>query len=59
VVVILGGLGSFSGALLAALLIGITQSLMSMLWPGGAHLMIYGVMTMILAFRPTGLMGRA
>lgn len=59
VVVILGGLGSFSGALLAALLIGITQSLMSMIWPGGAHLMIYGVMTMILAFRPAGLMGRA
>ncbi|TQF42584.1 ABC transporter permease [Bradyrhizobium sp. UNPF46] len=59
VVVILGGLGSFSGALLAALLIGITQSLMSMIWPGGAHLMIYGVMTMILAFRPTGLMGRS
>lgn len=59
VVVILGGLGSFSGALVAALLIGITQSVMSMIWPAGAHLMIYGVMTMILAFRPTGLMGRS
>jgi branched-chain amino acid transport system permease protein len=59
VVVILGGLGSFSGALLAALLIGITQSVMSMIWPAGAQLMIYGVMTMILAFRPAGLMGRS
>jgi branched-chain amino acid transport system permease protein len=59
VVVILGGLGSFSGALLAALVIGLTQSIMSMIWPGGAHLMIYGVMTLILAFRPAGLMGRS
>jgi branched-chain amino acid transport system permease protein len=58
VVVILGGLGSFTGALLAALVIGITQSTMSMIWPGGAYLMIYGVMTIILALRPAGLMGR-
>ena len=59
VVVILGGLGSFSGALVAALLIGITQSMMSMIWPAGAQLMIYGVMTYDIGVSTGRPMGRS
>jgi len=58
VVVVVGGLGSFSGALVGALLIGIVQSLMSTLWPEGARLMIYVAMAAVLLLRPHGLLGR-
>lgn len=58
VVVVIGGMGSFSGALLGGLLVGIVQSVMSTLWPQGASLMIYVAMGMILLLRPDGLMGR-
>ena len=59
VVVVVGGMGSFSGALLGGLLVGIVQSVMSTLWPQGASLMIYVAMAMVLLLRPDGLMGRS
>lgn len=59
VVVVVGGLGSFSGALVGGLLIGIVQSLMSTVWPEGASLMIYVAMAAVLLLRPNGLLGRA
>lgn len=58
VVVVIGGLGSFGGALAGGLLIGVTQSLMSTLWPPGASLMIYVAMAAVLLLRPHGLLGR-
>jgi branched-chain amino acid transport system permease protein len=59
VVVVVGGIGSFTGALFGGLLIGIVQSLASSLWPEGARLMIYGAMALVLLVRPAGLMGRS
>lgn len=59
VVVVVGGIGSFTGALLGGILIGVVQSVMSSLWPEGARLMIYGAMALVLLVRPAGLMGRA
>jgi len=59
VVVVVGGIGSFAGALLGGLLIGVVQSVMSSVWPEGARLMIYGAMALVLLARPAGLMGRA
>ena len=58
VVVVVGGLGSFGGALLGGLLIGVVQSVMSTLWPEGARLMIYIAMAAVLLLRPHGLLGR-
>jgi len=58
VIVVVGGLGSFSGALVGGLLIGIVQSMMSTLWPEGARLMIYIAMAAVLLLRPHGLLGR-
>ncbi|MPM22458.1 High-affinity branched-chain amino acid transport system permease protein LivH [bioreactor metagenome] len=58
VVVVVGGLGSFSGALVGGLLIGIVQSLMTTIWPPGASLMIYVAMAAVLLLRPNGLLGR-
>ncbi len=59
VVVVIGGIGSFSGALVAALLIGVVQSLMTALWSSGANIMIYVAMTAVILLMPRGLMGRA
>lgn len=58
VVVVIGGMGSYSGALVAGLLIGITQSLMTTIWPQGAQLFIYIAMAAVIAIRPRGLLGR-
>ena len=57
-VVIVGGLGSFGGALVGGLFIGLVQSLMSMMWPEGARLMIYASVAMLLIVRPNGLFGK-
>jgi branched-chain amino acid transport system permease protein len=59
VVVVVGGLGTLSGALVGGLLIGLVQSIMSSLWPEGAQVMIYASMALVLLLRPAGLLGRA
>jgi branched-chain amino acid transport system permease protein len=58
VVVVVGGLGTLSGALVGGILIGLVQSIMSTLWPEGAQLMIYASMALVILVRPTGLLGR-
>lgn len=58
VVIVVGGLGTLSGALVGGLLIGIAQSVMSTLWPEGAQLTIYAAMALVILARPTGLLGR-
>jgi branched-chain amino acid transport system permease protein len=58
VVVVVGGMGNFLGALVGGLLVGIVQSVMSTLWPEGARLMIYVAMAAVLLLRPNGLLGR-
>lgn len=59
VVVVIGGLGSFFGALAGGILVGVVQSLMSTIWSEGAHLMIYIAMAAVMLLRPNGLFGRA
>lgn len=59
VVVVIGGMGSFTGALVGGLLVGLVQSLMTTIWPQGASLMIYGAMATVILLRPYGLFGRA
>ncbi len=59
VVIVVGGLGTLSGALVGGILIGLIQSVMSTLWPEGSHLMIYAAMAVVILTRPAGLMGRS
>jgi branched-chain amino acid transport system permease protein len=59
VVVVVGGMGSLPGAFLAALLIGVLQSLGILFVPQGALVLIFVVMAVVLALRPQGLLGRA
>lgn len=58
VVVVIGGLGSFFGALAAGILVGVVQALMSTLWPPGSQLVIFIVMAAVMLLRPHGLFGR-
>ncbi len=64
VIVILGGLGSVSGTIIAALLLGISQNLFIALLPdpsrGPSYANAFGlfIMMLVLLFRPTGIFGR-
>jgi len=58
VVAVVGGLGSLSGALLAALLIGLLQSYAVAWGQGYAPLLPYIVMLVTLVLRPRGLLGK-
>jgi branched-chain amino acid transport system permease protein len=58
-IIILGGLGSVPGALLAALVFGMLQTLTIAYLPSGlTNAIIFGAMFLILLVRPNGLMGR-
>jgi len=57
VVVILGGLGSLGGSIIAALIIGQLQSFGALLIPKLSMLLVYALMAVVLAFKPTGLLG--
>ncbi len=59
VVVVIGGMGSFTGALIGGLIVGLVQSFTSGFWPQGTNVMIYSVMALIILLRPNGLFGRA
>jgi branched-chain amino acid transport system permease protein len=57
-VVIIGGLGSLLGTLVASLLVGILATFGQILFPELAYFVIFGPMAVLLAFRPWGLFGR-
>lgn len=55
VVVVIGGIGSIKGALVAALLIGFVDTFGKVLWQEGAGALVYVLMAAILLWRPAGL----
>jgi branched-subunit amino acid ABC-type transport system permease component len=57
VVIVIGGLGSLRGAVLAALLIGLVQTLAEFFITDLAMVIVYMMMAVILAFMPRGLLG--
>ena len=57
VVVVIGGLGSFWGVVLAGLLVGVVRGLTVHVYPPAAEASIYLLMIVVLLFRPRGLMG--
>jgi len=59
VVVVVGGLGSFWGAVAGGLLVGILKSLMTLYYPPAADVIIYVLMAAVLLVRPQGLFGES
>jgi branched-chain amino acid transport system permease protein len=57
VVVVIGGLGSFGGAIVGGLIVGELLSLTTLFDPAYAQAAIYAVMTLVLVLRPRGLFG--
>ena len=60
VIIILGGMGSFFGAVLGGYMIGIAETLFSSyVTPNYVEALIFGILVVVLAIRPTGLFGKA
>ena len=57
VVIVIGGLGSLRGAVVAALLIGVVQTLAEFFVTDLAMVIVYMMMAVILAFMPRGILG--
>ncbi len=55
VVVVIGGIGSIRGALLAALLIGLVDTFGKVIFPQAAGVLVYVLMALILLWKPDGL----
>ena len=56
---VLGGLGSLPGTLIAAILLGVIESITSTFYgPSWAPAVAFGLLLLTLAFRPAGLLGR-
>ena len=59
VVVVIGGMGSITGAFVAAVTIGVLQAFGVVFWPEGTLVMAFLVMAAVLILRPRGMFGRA
>jgi branched-chain amino acid transport system permease protein len=57
VVVVIGGIGSFWGAVIGGLIVGLSKSLSVLVWPRLSELMMYFIMAIVLMVRPRGIMG--
>ncbi|MCJ9728638.1 branched-chain amino acid ABC transporter permease [Bradyrhizobium sp. PRIMUS42] len=57
-VVVIGGLGSLSGAILSGLALGVLEGLSKVIYPEVSSTVVFIVMAAILLVRPAGLMGR-
>ena len=58
VVVVLGGMGNFVGALLGGVIVGLAESLGAALLPGSLkQLVVFVIFVCVLLFRPQGLFG--
>jgi branched-chain amino acid transport system permease protein len=55
VVVVIGGIGSIRGAMLAALLIGFVENFGKVVFPQAAGVLVYVLMALILLWKPDGL----
>ncbi len=57
VVVVIGGLGSFWGVVLAAVLVGVVRGITTFFYPPASEASMYVLMILVLLLRPRGLLG--
>jgi branched-chain amino acid transport system permease protein len=57
-VVVIGGLGSYLGAVVGGLVVGLTQAVMTILYPAASEVAIFAAMALIILIRPQGLFGK-
>jgi len=56
--VVVGGLGSFAGSFISALLVGELQSFGILIFPAISIVLLFALMAIVLIVRPWGLFGR-
>lgn len=56
IVVVIGGLGSLSGAVLGSLVVGFLQTFGAVLLPGIASILVYALLALVLVAKPEGLL---
>ena len=57
VVLVIGGMGSFGGAILGGLIIGVVESMMILFLPKGTMIAIFAAMALVILIKPRGLLG--
>jgi branched-chain amino acid transport system permease protein len=57
-IVVIGGLGSISGAIVTGLLLGVIEGLTKVFYAEGSTVIVFVVMALVLLLRPAGLFGR-
>jgi branched-chain amino acid transport system permease protein len=57
VVVVIGGMGSFWGFVLAAVLVGVVRGITTFFYPPASEASMYVLMILVLLLRPRGLLG--
>jgi branched-chain amino acid transport system permease protein len=57
VVVVIGGIGSVTGAAIGALLIGLTDTFGKVFFPSISSVLVYLLMALVLSWRPSGILG--
>ncbi len=58
-IVVIGGMGSTTGAVVTGLAIGVIEGLAKVVYPEGAGVVVFVIMAGVLLIRPAGLFGRA
>ena len=59
VIVVIGGLGSLSGAFIASMIVGVAEALGGFWVPQASLAIVFAVLVIVLAIRPQGLRGAA
>ena len=57
-VVVIGGMGSISGAIITGLMLGMIEGLTKVFYPQASTTVIFVIMAIVLVFRPAGLFGK-
>lgn len=57
-VVVIGGMGSISGAIISGLALGIVEGATKVIYPEASNIVVFVIMALVLIFRPAGLFGR-
>ena len=58
-IVVVGGLGSYTGSAVGAILVGLLTSFISYYWLPGQSFVVLGLLAIVLLIRPQGLFGRS
>ena len=59
IIIVIGGVGSLLGSLIASFLLGLTINFCGAYLPGLAMFVMFALMILVLIFRPTGLFGES